>query len=124
MQEHGVALTLAKLDQLRSDPEQVKRELQKFEDETGKALTEEEYLEALANPFEHIQMQFNEKVALGISLGTTDGLAAELLSLNWCLCTAPHDTVFTTCDARFDLGQRRGSLGEASDQGDNTPNSP
>ncbi len=62
-------------------------------------LTVEEVQNILENTDKNIKVKMNEKVAMAVSISTTEALYTELLQMNWCLYRAPSNAFFICGDA-------------------------
>jgi len=109
-QETSLAIFLAEIEQLKENSEQAKILWEKVVTDTGDdSLPFEKFREFLENPLANYKLEVNQKVALGISMKMAKVIAQDLLTMNWCLCTAPEPLFFLTCDAPVNVFSLHGS---------------
>jgi hypothetical protein len=101
------------MQQLASDPERHRQLQEEFVQQTGTKLPPpEEMLEVWKNPEKHFKISGNTKPALQLNFVTMmREVAQQLRTMNWCLCEAPRDTFFITCDAPLNIFLQDGRMG-------------
>ena len=100
------------LQRLASDPERYRESYARFlRDSPGlDAPPVEEMLALSRDPERHFRFGANPQFALGMGMLTIKDVARQLLTMNWCLCTAPRSTFFVTSDTPLTIFRQSGPL--------------
>lgn len=101
VREVGAAMAISLMKKLAKNPQEIEKYLSHLEKEKGKDKIQsiEELQNILNNCEENFIVSMSKKPAMAMSLLLTDEVNRQLLDMNWCICRAPHDSFFITCDS-------------------------
>jgi len=101
VREVGAAMMTSLMQEFAKNPKEIEKYLSRSKKEKGKEKIQsvEEMQNILKNSEENFQVSMSKKPAMAMSLLLTDEVISQLLNMNWCLCRAPHDSFFITCDS-------------------------
>jgi len=101
VREVGAAMMTSQMQEFAKNPKEIEKYLLRSKKEKGKEKIQsvEEMQNILKNFEENFQVSMSKKPAMAMSLLLTDEVISQLSNMNWCLCRAPHESFFITCDS-------------------------